>query len=77
MLGWTAVEDALLYEFCTSPIEATFARLCTRNLTEPSVPISWETILGAADEASDTVVLTGGWRTTSIPRLQTRAAARA
>ncbi len=66
VLGWGAVEDALLYEFCSSPIEATFARLCTRNLTEPSVPITWETILGGADEASDTVLLTGGWRTTSI-----------
>ena len=66
VLGWSAVEDAALYEFCTSPIEATFARLCTRNLTEPSVPISWETVLGEADEGSDTVLLTGGWRTTSI-----------
>ena len=66
VLGWRAVEDALLYEFCSSPIEATFARLCTRNLTEPSVPITWETVLGEADEASDSVLLTGGWRTTSI-----------
>ena len=66
VLGWRAVEDALLYEFCSSPIEATFARLCTRDLTKPSVPITWETVLGEADEASDSVLLTGGWRTTSI-----------
>ncbi len=66
VLGWGDVEGALLYRFCSSPVEAPFVRLCNHALTEPSVPITWETRIGGQERPDDTVLLTGGWRATSI-----------
>ena len=66
VLGWTEVEGSTLYEFCWSPIEAGFVRICSTDYNQPSVPVTWDTVLGDAGEAEATVLLGGGWRSTSI-----------
>lgn len=66
VLGWSDVEDATAYEFCWSPAEALFARLCNAALSSPSIPVTWDRIFDEAGRADATVLLNGGWRATSI-----------
>ena len=75
MLGWSAVEDATLYEFCSSPARAgepaaaggnASDRDCFYQFGAPSIPITWDRVLDDVGYAGGVVRLTSGWRATSI-----------
>ena len=64
-LGWTTVDGASSYEFCSGVSAAALASNCS-TLSSPSAPITWHTVLGAGGSADVTRVLTSGWRMTRI-----------
>ena len=75
VLGWSAVEDATLYEFCSSPARAgepaavggnASDRDCFYQFGAPSIPVTWDRVLDDVGYAGGVVRLTSGWRATSI-----------
>ena len=65
VLGWNPVAGSSSYELCSATSSALLASSCV-SLAAPSVPITWDTVLGTAGSATQTRVLTSGWRLTRI-----------
>ena len=65
-LGWTQVDGASSYEFCSAVSPITLDSNCDPGLPTPSVAVTWDSVLGPAGSADATRVFTGGWRYTRI-----------
>ncbi len=65
VLGWNAVDGSSSYQLCSATSPALLAASCG-SVAAPSVAITWDTVLGSAGSATQTRVLTGGWRFTRI-----------
>jgi hypothetical protein len=76
VLGWNPVDGSSSYEICTAPAPTLLANSCA-TIAAPSVPITWDTVLGAAGSAADTRVLKSGWRLTRIQACSSSGCSRA
>lgn len=68
VLGWDPVDGSSSYQFCTATSAVLLGSSCVA-LGDPSVPITWDTVLGSAGSAgsaTQTRVLSTGWRHTRI-----------
>ena len=65
VLGWNPVASSSSYQLCSATSSALLASSCV-SLGAPSVPITWDTVLGTDGSATQTRVLTSGWRLTRI-----------
>ena len=65
VLGWNPVDGSSSYQLCSATSSVLLASSCG-SVAAPSVAITWDTVLGSAGSATQTRVLTSGWRLTGI-----------
>ena len=64
-LGWSQVEAALEYEMCSSFNLAALGSFCDR-INEPTLAVTWDTVIGSPGSAGLTRTFTNGWRYTAV-----------
>jgi hypothetical protein len=76
MLSWSRVDGASNYKICSSTNLTNLDLNCTDGVKEPSLPITWDSILGHSGSGDTTRVMQSGWRYTRIQACSSQGCSR-